>query len=121
MEFIKDIALGIWENSGFSMLFTQEGGWKYAIMILVAFVFLYLAIAKKFEPLLLVPIAFGILLANMPGAGMMADPTGIMDTWHSIRILILTSLKLRIQQMRKDLSRELPASACVLLVALPAL
>ena len=62
------------------MLFTQEGGWKYAVMILVAVVFLYLAIVKKFEPLLLVPIAFGILLANMPGAGLMDDPTGLMDT-----------------------------------------
>lgn len=80
LTFIKDIALGIWENSGFSMLFAQEGGWKYAVMILVAFIFLYLAIAKKFEPLLLVPIAFGILLANMPGAGMMDDPTGLMDS-----------------------------------------
>ena len=76
--FIKDIAIGIWENSGFALLLTQEGGWKYGVMILVAFVFLFLAIAKKFEPLLLVPIAFGILLANMPGAGMMDDPAGLM-------------------------------------------
>ncbi len=80
MEFITQILSGIWESSGFSLLFTQEGGWKYAVMILVAFVFLYLAIVKKFEPLLLVPIAFGILLANMPGAGLMDDPTGLMDT-----------------------------------------
>ena len=48
-------------------------------MILVSFVLLYLAIAKKFEPLLLLPIAFGILLANLPGAGLMDDPTGIID------------------------------------------
>ena len=80
MEFITQILSGIWEDSGFSLLFTQEGGWKYAVMILVAVVFLYLAIVKKFEPLLLVPIAFGILLANMPGAGLMDDPTGLMDT-----------------------------------------
>lgn len=80
MTFILEILKGIWESSGFSLLFTQEGGWKYAVMILVAVVFLYLAIVKKFEPLLLVPIAFGILLANMPGAGLMDDPTGLMDT-----------------------------------------
>ena len=49
-------------------------------MILISFVLLYLAIVKKFEPLLLVPIGFGILLANLPNAGLMADPTGIMDT-----------------------------------------
>ena len=53
-------------------------------MIIVSFVFLYLAIGKKFEPLLLVPIAFGILLANMPGAGMMDDPTGLMDSSNII-------------------------------------
>ena len=44
--------------------------WRYAVMILVSFVLLYLAIVKKFEPLLLMPIAFGMLLTNLPGAGM---------------------------------------------------
>ena len=44
--------------------------WRFAVMILVAFVLLYLAIVKKFEPLLLMPIAFGMLLTNLPGAGM---------------------------------------------------
>ena len=75
MEFITQILGGIWESSGFALL-----TWQNAVMILVSAVFLYLAIVKKFEPLLLVPIAFGILLANMPGAGLMDDPTGLMDT-----------------------------------------
>ena len=75
MEFITQILSGIWESSGFALL-----TWQNAVMILVSAVFLYLAIVKKFEPLLLVPIAFGILLANMPGAGLMDDPTGLMDT-----------------------------------------
>ncbi len=75
MEFITEILKGIWESSGLALL-----QWQNAVMILVSFVFLYLAIVKKFEPLLLVPIAFGILLANMPGAGLMDDPTGLMDT-----------------------------------------
>ena len=44
--------------------------WRYAVMILVSFLLLYLAIVKKFEPLLLMPIAFGMLLTNLPGAGM---------------------------------------------------
>ena len=83
LTLIKDIALGIWENSGINLFFIGEG-WKYGIMILVALVFLYLAIAKKFEPLLLVPIAFGILLANMPGAGMMDDPAGLMDAAQKV-------------------------------------
>ena len=75
MEFITEILKGIWEASGFALL-----QWQHAVMILVSVVFLYFAIVKKFEPLLLVPIAFGILLANMPGAGLMDDPTGLMDT-----------------------------------------
>lgn len=44
--------------------------WRYVVMILISFVLLYLAIVKKFEPLLLMPIAFGMLLTNLPGAGM---------------------------------------------------
>ena len=79
MEFITEILKGIWEASGFALL-----QWQHAVMILVSVVFLYLAIVKKFEPLLLVPIAFGILLANMPGAGLMDDPTGLMDTSNII-------------------------------------
>ena len=50
----------------------EDGDWKCYIMIAVACFFLYLAIVKQFEPLLLLPIAFGMLLANLPGAGMMS-------------------------------------------------
>ncbi|MDY6018004.1 MAG: sodium ion-translocating decarboxylase subunit beta [Oscillospiraceae bacterium] len=72
---LLEILQGIWTNSGFASL-----QWQQLVMILISFVLLYLAIVKKFEPLLLVPIGFGILLANLPNAGLMADPTGIMDT-----------------------------------------
>ncbi len=44
--------------------------WKVAVMLLISFVLMYLAIVKKFEPLLLLPIAFGMLLTNLPGADM---------------------------------------------------
>ena len=44
--------------------------WKSCVMILISFVLMYLAIGKGFEPLLLLPIAFGMLLTNLPGAGM---------------------------------------------------
>lgn len=54
----------LWSESGFSAFFT-DGGWKNLIMILIAFVLLYLGIVKKFEPLLLVGIAFGCLLSNL--------------------------------------------------------
>lgn len=57
-------------ESGYAGLISN---WKCLIMILIAFVLLYLGIAKKFEPLLLVTIAFGMLLANLPNAGIMDD------------------------------------------------
>ncbi len=81
MEMVKDVLIGLWESSGFAALFVDGAFlWQNLVMILVAFVLLFFAIAKKCEPLLLVPIAFGILLANLPGAGLMDDPTGLMDT-----------------------------------------
>jgi len=59
----------LWEESGFLAL-----NWQYLAMIAVACVLIYLAIVKKFEPLLLLPIAFGVLLANLPLSGLMAPP-----------------------------------------------
>ncbi|MBP3482958.1 MAG: sodium ion-translocating decarboxylase subunit beta [Alistipes sp.] len=56
-------------QSGFTAFF-EAGGYKYVIMICVALLLLYLAIKHKFEPLLLLPIAFGMLLTNLPGAEM---------------------------------------------------
>ncbi|MFI3283141.1 MAG: sodium ion-translocating decarboxylase subunit beta [Rikenellaceae bacterium] len=53
-------------STGFAALCTQEGGWKYLVMIAVGCFFLYLAIRHKFEPMLLVPIGFGIILGNIP-------------------------------------------------------
>ena len=50
----------------------EEGEWRQYAMIAVACALLYLAIVKEFEPLLLLPIAFGMLLANLPAAGMMS-------------------------------------------------
>jgi len=56
-------------DTGF-VLFMQGDGWKNALMIVVACFLLYLGIGKKFEPLLMVGIAFGMLMTNLPGAGM---------------------------------------------------
>ena len=57
----------LWETSGFYML---GADWRQLVMILVACVLLYLGIVKKFEPLLLVGIAFGALLTNLPGGNL---------------------------------------------------
>ena len=70
MDF-SSILTNLWEQSGFGNLV-----WQNLVMIGVAIIFLVLAIKLKFEPLLLVPIAFGILLANLPGADIMLDTTG---------------------------------------------
>ncbi|MGM9805215.1 MAG: sodium ion-translocating decarboxylase subunit beta [Candidatus Aphodosoma sp.] len=57
------------ESMGLYQLFIGDN-WKFLVMILVSFLLFYLAIVKKFEPLLLLPIAFGMLLTNLPGAGL---------------------------------------------------
>ena len=55
-------------STGFYQFFQGEN-WKSAIMLVIACVLLFLGIVKKFEPLLLVPIAIGMLVTNLPGAG----------------------------------------------------
>ncbi len=56
-------------DTGF-VLFFQGGGWKNLVMLVIACFLLYLGIGKKFEPLLMCTIAFGMLMTNLPGAGM---------------------------------------------------
>lgn len=66
-----DKILGFAETTGFYMLFGNfKENWGNLVMILVSLFLLWLAIHKKFEPLLLIGIAFGMLLTNLPGAGM---------------------------------------------------
>ena len=69
---IGEVLLKLWNQSGFAALISGfgEGGWQNLVMIIIACVLLYLAIAKKFEPLLLTGIAFGCLLTNLPNAGL---------------------------------------------------
>ncbi len=66
---VIDILKGFWQSTGFASITIGQ-----VIMLIVSFILLYLAIKKEFEPLLLVPIAFGMLLANLPLAGLMAEP-----------------------------------------------
>lgn len=70
MDAIIEALVNFWEKTGFSDLFSQPDAWKYIVMILIACFLLYLAIVRKYEPLLLMPIAFGMLLTNLPGAGL---------------------------------------------------
>ena len=64
-----DAIVNFIQDTGFYRL-AIGGEWRMLVMILISFVLLYLAIVKKFEPLLLVPIAFGMLVTNLPGAEM---------------------------------------------------
>ena len=72
----------IFANSGWAQIFFAEGGWKYAVMIGVACVLLYLAIVHQFEPLLLLPIGFGMLMTNLPLDGIFHMDIFINETNH---------------------------------------
>ncbi len=63
--------ISFFQTSGFANMTVGQ-----FVMIVVAFVLIYLAIVKKYEPLLLVPIGFGVMLANLPMAGLMEPPQG---------------------------------------------
>ena len=71
MSFFTEVLVAIFGGSGFAYLPTD---WRQVLMIFIACVLLYLGIGKGFEPLLLVPIAFGMLLANLPLTGLFNEP-----------------------------------------------
>ncbi len=70
LQGVWEVIVSIFSNSGYAYFFTADGGLKNLVMIGVAFFFLWLGIKKGFEPLLMIPIAFGMLLANLPGANL---------------------------------------------------
>ena len=85
---IGEILLKLWNDSGFAAIisgFLAQGGWQNLVMIAIGCVLLYLAIVKKFEPLLLCGIAFGCILTNLPGAGLYNQElwTNFMDENHA--------------------------------------
>lgn len=75
-----DQLLHLWHNTGLYQMQPGQG-----IMILIGMLLLYLAIKKNFEPLLLVPIGFGGVLANIPGAGL-AEAGGILHVFYTVGI-----------------------------------
>ncbi|MFC4805139.1 sodium ion-translocating decarboxylase subunit beta [Filifactor villosus] len=74
------------QESGFAAMTLKNG-----VMFLVSFVLIYLAIHKKFEPLLLLPIAFGMLLANLPLANLMKEGSNVYE--HGVLRVIYTGIK----------------------------
>ena len=77
MEFIKVLGT-MMQQSGFAAL-----TWQQLVMFLISFVLIYLAIVKQFEPLLLLPIAFGMFLTNLPLADLMKEA----DPWYTSGVL----------------------------------
>ncbi|WP_176892991.1 sodium ion-translocating decarboxylase subunit beta [Fusobacterium varium] len=77
MEFVKILEI-MMAKSGFVAL-----TWQNLVMFLISFVLIYLAIVKQFEPLLLLPIAFGVFLTNLPLAGLMNEA----DPWYASGVL----------------------------------
>mgnify|MGYP001248186346 FL=1 len=73
MTFFIEVFSRILEGSGFAALPTD---WRQVVMILLACLLLYLGIGRGYEPLLMVPIAFGMLLANLPLTGLINPPAG---------------------------------------------
>ncbi len=78
MEFLKDVIFAIANGSGFAAILSNPDtglfDWRTLVMLFIACVLLYMGIGKGFEPLLLVPIAFGMLLANLPITGLFNEP-----------------------------------------------
>ena len=93
MDFISSMEK-LWNSTGFTAIDIP-----HMIMIIVACVLIYLAIGRKFEPLLLLPIAFGMLLANLPITGIMDDPVyvdGVFKTPGGLLYYLYQGVKLGI-------------------------
>ena len=89
-------------SMGFNYIFGEASfvdgkwmGWQYLVMYVIAGVLIYLAIGKKFEPLLLLPIAIGMLLTNLPGANLFH-----LEMWidHDVAPTVLDSIRLVINE-----------------------
>ena len=79
---ILEVFARLMAESGFAAL-----GWRNVVMFLISFLLMYLAIKKQYEPLLLLPIAFGMFLANLPLAGLMYDATADGGAWYQSGVL----------------------------------
>ncbi|MGI5900888.1 MAG: sodium ion-translocating decarboxylase subunit beta [Desulfitobacteriia bacterium] len=91
METFLESLVTLWQSSGFVTL-----TWQAFVMILISFLLIYLAIVKKYEPLILLPIAFGVLLANLPMTGLMdgtTEPGGLLYyLYQGVKLGIYPSL-----------------------------
>ena len=90
---MEDIFGKLYEMTAFSNIIADP---QFLIMYAIAFILLYLGIKKRYEPLLLVPIAFGVLLANFPGGEMgvtQADENGMIMINGTISMMTVLSIR----------------------------
>ena len=90
----------LWESTGIA----QSADWKNYVMILISFVLFYLAIVKKFEPLLLLPIAFGMFFINLPGAYGILWGTYPEDTVEIVQFNEYSALGISLPERKHSLS-----------------
>jgi oxaloacetate decarboxylase beta subunit len=95
-EFVNTVA-DLASKSGFAAFL--GGDWQSLVMILISFVLIYLAIAKEFEPLLLLPIAFGMLLANLPLGGVFGAPETTMTMLTNLQVGEIEALQASMQAL----------------------
>ncbi len=95
-EGILDTIWNFLQNTGIAQLFSSGDWWKYIVMYGIAFVLIYLAIGKQFEPLLLLPIAIGMLLTNLPGANLF--DLGLWIPAEGEHLTVLESVQLAISE-----------------------
>ncbi len=88
-----DSILKFLETTGISQLMGTDGWWKTLVMLAISFVLIYLAIVKKYEPLLLLPIAIGMLLTNLPGAGLFH-----LEMWMDSSIKVSESIRMVVNE-----------------------
>ncbi len=81
----------LWADTGF-MGFFQGTNWQCLVMLLIGCILIYLAVVKKYEPLLLLPIAFGMILANLPGANLMEEGGLLYYLYQGVKLGIYPPL-----------------------------
>ena len=110
---MEDIFERLYDMTAFSNIIAEP---QFLIMYAIAFILLYLGIKKKYEPLLLIPIAFGVLLANFPGGEM-----GVVQADHSFDAITLWHVMEHLEHLNETWEKlfKLLKERGVLIVAVP--
>ncbi len=112
---VSDSLINLWHSTGIYALFSGDASWQNLVMVAISFVLVYLAIVKKFEPLLLLPIAFGMFIVNIPGVYKILFGTKgyiLTDTLTNVEVArgskeqILSALSLTFDQIKAGINPQ---------------